>query len=85
MSLVKQLDSGSNGKLKQARTYILNRKDFLMTYLEDGRYSLSNNLSEKSIRPVTVGVKTGYSQIYLTEQSQTQCILRLLKWQKNTI
>lgn len=25
-----------------------------MTYLEDGRYSFSNNLSENSIRPVTV-------------------------------
>ena len=26
-----------------------------MTYLEDGRCSISNNLSENSIRPVTVG------------------------------
>jgi len=32
-------------------------EDFLMTYLEDGRCSLSNNLSENSIRPVTVGRK----------------------------
>ena len=28
-----------------------------MTYLEDGRCSLSNNLSENAIRPVTVGRK----------------------------
>ena len=28
-----------------------------MTYLEDGRCSLSNNLSENCIRPVTVGRK----------------------------
>lgn len=28
-----------------------------MTYLEDGRCSLSNNLSENSIRPVTVARK----------------------------
>ena len=28
-----------------------------MTYLEDGRCSLSNNLSENSIRPFTVGRK----------------------------
>lgn len=28
-----------------------------MTYLEDGRCSLSNNLSENSIRPVTIGRK----------------------------
>ena len=27
----------------------------MMTYLEDGRCSISNNLSENSIRPVTVG------------------------------
>ena len=30
---------------------------YLMPYLEDGRCSLSNNLSENSIRPVTVGRK----------------------------
>ena len=54
---VKQLDPGSNGKLKKAKTYILNRENYLMTYLEDGHCSLSNNLSENSIRPVTVGRK----------------------------
>lgn len=45
------------GKLKKAITYIENRETFLMTYLEDGRCSFSNNLSENSIRPVTVGRK----------------------------
>lgn len=40
-----------------AVTYIRNRKDTLMTYLEDGRCSLSNNPSENSIRPVTLGRK----------------------------
>ncbi|MCQ5017527.1 transposase [Anaerostipes hadrus] len=30
------------------------RKDSLMTYLEDGRCSLSNNLSENTIRPITI-------------------------------
>ena len=29
----------------------------MTTYLEDGRCSLSNNLSENAIRPVTVGRK----------------------------
>ena len=48
---------GSNGRLKKALTYISNRRDILMTYLEDGRCSLSNNLSENAIRPVTVGRK----------------------------
>lgn len=52
-----QVNPGSNNKLKKAITYIKNRREFLMTYLEDGRCSLSNNLSENSIRPVTVGRK----------------------------
>lgn len=45
------------GRLDRAVTYIRNRKDTLMTYLEDGRCSLSNNPSENSIRPVTLGRK----------------------------
>lgn len=51
------VNPGSNGRLKKALTYIGNRRDILMTYLEDGRCSLSNNLSENAIRPVTVGRK----------------------------
>ena len=57
MAWIKQVNPGSNGKLKKAITYIINREEFLMTYLEDGRRSLSNNLSENNIRPVTVGRK----------------------------
>ncbi len=57
LSWVNQVNPGSNGKLKKAIKYIKNREAFLMTYLEDGRCSLSNNLSENSIRPVTVGRK----------------------------
>ena len=41
----------------KAVTYIQNRRDYLMTYLEDGRCSFSNNLSENAIRPFTVGRK----------------------------
>lgn len=52
-----EVNSGNNGKLKKAISYIRNREEFLMTYLADGRCSLSNNLSENSIRPVTVGRK----------------------------
>ena len=37
--------------------YAKNRKDTLMTYLEDGHCSFSNNLSENAIRPFTVGRK----------------------------
>ena len=44
-------------RMDRAVTYIQNRKDTLMTYLEDGRCSLSNNPSENSIRPLTLGCK----------------------------
>lgn len=44
-------------RMDRAMTYIRNRKDTLMTYLEDGRCSLSNNPSENWIRPVTLGRK----------------------------
>lgn len=50
-----QPEKGS--RMDRAVTYIRNRKDTLMTYLEDGRCSLSNNPSENSIRPLTLGRK----------------------------
>lgn len=53
----KQGSAGTSQKLKKAFTYVQNREEYLMTYLEDGRCSLSNNLSENTIRPVTVGRK----------------------------
>lgn len=53
----KKVTPRSNSKLKKAITYILNREDVVMNYLEDGRCSLSNNLSENSIRPVTLARK----------------------------
>ena len=53
--------SGQNPKkgtrLEKAVNYAQNHKDEFMTYLEDGRCSFSNNLSENSIRPFTVGRK----------------------------
>ena len=42
-------------RLARALTYARNQQDYMMTYLEDGHCSISNNLSENSIRPVTVG------------------------------
>ncbi len=44
-------------RMDRAVTYIQNRRPDLMTYLEDGRCSFSNNLSENAIRPFTVGRK----------------------------
>lgn len=37
-----------------AFNYAFNHKEGLMTYLEDGHCSISNNLSENSIRPFTI-------------------------------
>ena len=44
-------------RMDKAVTYIRNRRSYLTTYLEDGRCSFSNNLSENAIRPFTVGRK----------------------------
>lgn len=44
-------------RFDSAVKYAQNRKSYLYTYLEDGRCSLHNNLSENSIRPFTVGRK----------------------------
>lgn len=49
--------AGDNAKFNTALTYVNNRRDQLMTYLEDGRCSLSNNLTENTIRPITCGRK----------------------------
>lgn len=38
-------------------TYALNRKNLMMTYLEDGRCSLSNNLSEQKMKSFVIGRK----------------------------
>ena len=46
-----------NSRLDKAVTYVRNRREHLATYLEDGRCSFSNNLSENSIRPFVVGRK----------------------------
>ena len=46
-----------NSKFDKAVNYALNHQQELMNYLEDGRCSLSNNLSENAIRPFTVGRK----------------------------
>ena len=44
-------------RMEKAVTYIQNRHSYLMTYLEDGRCSFSNNLSENAICPFTVSRK----------------------------
>ena len=51
------LKPSTSAALTKAVNYVINRKEFLFTYLEDGRCSLSNNNSENSVRPITVGRK----------------------------
>lgn len=46
-----------NTRMAKAVNYIQNRRQTAETYLEDGRCSFSNNLSENAIRPFTVGRK----------------------------
>jgi hypothetical protein len=43
--------------MAKAVTYVQNRRQTAETYLEDGRCSFTNNLSENAIRPFTVGRK----------------------------
>lgn len=44
-------------RLDKAVQHARNRKDIMMTYLEDGRCSLSNNLSEQEMKSFVVGRK----------------------------
>ena len=46
-----------NSRFDKAVQYARNRRPYLETYLEDGRCSLSNNLTENTIRPFTIGRK----------------------------
>jgi len=41
----------------KAISYTLKRWPFLITYLEDGRYEIDNNRSERSIKPFVIGRK----------------------------
>ncbi len=55
MAWIDKQKAPSGSRLARALTYAGNQRPYMMTYLEDGRCSISNNLSENSIRPVTVG------------------------------
>ena len=58
--------------MDKAVTYIQNRRSYLSTYLEDGRCSFSNNLSENAIRPFTVGRKK-LAVLRHTKRSPGEC------------
>lgn len=46
-----------SNKLGQAIAYTLKRWSYLVTYLEDGRYEIDNNRSERAIKPFVCGRK----------------------------
>ena len=72
-----------SSRLSKAITYIRNRCNSMLTFLEDGRCSLSNNPGENSIRPITVGRKNwlfsssacGAEDVY-KRQAETKRICR---------
>lgn len=57
LSWIDKQKAERGSRFERALTYIQNRRNDLMTYLEDGHCSLCNNASEQSIRPVTIGRK----------------------------
>lgn len=65
--------------------YAQNHKDEFMTYLEDGRCSFSNNLSENAIQPFTVGARTGYPVTHQSVQMPAQWSIPWLRWTKHII
>ena len=54
LSWLDQQNPTRGSRMDKAVTYIQNRRSYLSTYLEDGRCSFSNNLSENAIRPFAV-------------------------------
>ena len=57
LSWLEQQKPTRSSRMEKAITYIRNREAYLSRYLEDGRCSFSNNLSENAIRPFVVGRK----------------------------
>lgn len=57
LSWLDNLQPEASDRLKKAITYTKNCQPYMMNYLKDGACSLSNNLSENSIRPLVVGRK----------------------------
>ena len=57
LSWLDHLHPESGDRLINAINYSNGCRPFMMNYLKDGACSLSNNLSENSIRPLVVGRK----------------------------
>jgi len=55
LSWINSQSAPRGSRLEKALTYAKNQSPYMMTYLDDSRCSISNNMSENSLRPVTVG------------------------------
>jgi hypothetical protein len=57
------------GALGQAITYAKSQSPKLLTYLEDGRISIDNNVTERDIRPFATGRKNSYDLFQVFRQN----------------
>lgn len=55
LAWINKQNAPNGSRLTRALTYAGNQQDYMMTYFEDGHCHILNNLSENSIRSVTVG------------------------------
>lgn len=78
-------DPVKGSRLDKAVTYIRNRKENLFVYLEDGRCSLSNNLSENAIHPFVVIRKRWQFCDTPAEPRQMPWPIQWWKWQTRWI
>ncbi len=66
--------------------YCLNHWEKLEAFLLDGRLEISNNRTERAIKPYILGRKIGYLQTLLEELLRVQLFIALLKLkQQNSI
>jgi len=71
----------TNEKLTTALTYATNQREYLETFLEDGRLPISNNLCEANIRPYAMQQQDdhGCLQIPPKEPEQTLSCIQLVE------
>lgn len=63
----KVADASRKDRLPAAFWYLLNRKEALAYFCEDGLAEIDNNAAERALRSVCLGKKTGSSSVMITE------------------
>ena len=72
-----------NTRMDKAVDYVLNRRDTAQTYLEDGRCSFINNLSENAIRPFAVGRKNWLFSNSVDGVNASAVVYTMVGWPKH--